>query len=55
MNARQQAAIEADLAKCGKSVYTVYPGNGCVWVLVGSINMYYVFDTNDNLLYVRMD
>ena len=55
MNSKQQAAIEEDLAKCGKSVYRVYPGNDCVWVVVGSINFYYVFNSDDSIRYVRVD
>ena len=43
MDPVQIMQVQADMKRKGVEYYTMTPGNDCIWVYYGSMNLYYIF------------
>jgi hypothetical protein len=44
LNPLEVILVEEDMARRGIKDYTMTPGNDCIWVYYGFMNLYYIFN-----------
>ena len=55
MNQEQLKQIAEWAAKRGYAQYTARPGNGCIWVSAGRIELYFIFDSANRIIDIQVD
>jgi hypothetical protein len=55
MNQEQLKQIAAWAAKRGYAQYTARPGNGCIWVSAGRIELYFIFNSANQIVDIQVD
>jgi len=55
MNQEQLKQIAEWAAKRGYAHYTARPGNGCIWVSAGRIELYFIFNSANQIIDIQVD